>query len=632
MTDLDTSGVALWPQWCYSVNQADRKVPTFLAAANFNNNNNNNNNLLLKNHSHVLLRGDRELEKDPDLEEPQTSRMSPAGSVKKERLSPDPGGDAPRSPATSSSTAAAVAVSMSVSGPHHSNHHLHSSRQATPTGSHHSGTPSPSVSPRSPASSSSSSQQQQRTRTPSSASSYPGTPPHPHPALTPSDRFSPAAQAQAAAAVAALAMGVGGGVPGLAGGHNGLLKHAEPLTKRNYSDYMRCLAAKYNTEDAAALHRGAGGGGGGANGFLGRSCSLTLKPPAPYVSSVSSAASSSSSSSTTSSSTSSSRLDSVVSLAMETKKSLEPHCSSAVAVTPTALPHTGLPHTAPGAPPPPLFNPATSGLPGFPGFPLMDMSSTQVLLNMVRNASAAQQSQLENYLRGAMKRPADAPPTSPLDLSGSVAAKRLRTDSAKSFDVKSFFNFHTEDDKKNLSVTSTSHNSSSSTFSNNNTTEAKGMPLGRSPSTSPPGAHAATSLLTPISAPVKSQPAAAISPGRGASCSDRNCSTAESIAHWTVEDVCAFVAGIDLCAEYVQAFRDQRIDGSALALLTEEHLTTSIHMRLGPALKLRSVLAKRLGACGVCLHCDHCHAAPQPQHLAPLDARRPPSASSLASV
>ncbi|XP_076066908.1 uncharacterized protein LOC143040084 [Oratosquilla oratoria] len=558
--------------------------------------------------------------------------MSPAGSVKKERLSPDPGGDAPRSPATSSSTAAAVAVSMSVSGPHHSNHHLHSSRQATPTGSHHSGTPSPSVSPRSPASSSSSSQQQQRTRTPSSASSYPGTPPHPHPALTPSDRFSPAAQAQAAAAVAALAMGVGGGVPGLAGGHNGLLKHAEPLTKRNYSDYMRCLAAKYNTEDAAALHRGAGGGGGGANGFLGRSCSLTLKPPAPYVSSVSSAASSSSSSSTTSSSTSSSRLDSVVSLAMETKKSLEPHCSSAVAVTPTALSHTGLPHTAPGAPPPPLFNPATSGLPGFPGFPLMDMSSTQVLLNMVRNASAAQQSQLENYLRGAMKRPADAPPTSPLDLSASVGAKRTRGDPTKPFDVKSLFGFPPEDDRKiggappppppppthHLQHPAMAHPASSAAeYKNGRTT------------TSPPGAMtSSTTSPPPAIAPARTRQAATPSPSRtstAVSCGDRNCTTAESIAHWTVEDVCSFVAGIDLCAEYVEAFRDQRIDGSALALLTEEHLTTSIHMRLGPALKLRSVLAKRLGACGVCLHCDHCHATPPP-HLA-HDPRRPPSVS-----
>ncbi|MPC08292.1 Sterile alpha motif domain-containing protein 11 [Portunus trituberculatus] len=68
------------------------------------------------------------------------------------------------------------------------------------------------------------------------------------------------------------------------------------------------------------------------------------------------------------------------------------------------------------------------------------------------------------------------------------------------------------------------------------------------------------------------------------------------------------------------AFREQRIDGSALPLLTEEHLTSSINMKLGPALKLRSVLARRLGACNVCLHCDHCHSQTQ--------ERRPSSASS----
>lgn len=57
----------------------------------------------------------------------------------------------------------------------------------------------------------------------------------------------------------------------------------------------------------------------------------------------------------------------------------------------------------------------------------------------------------------------------------------------------------------------------------------------------------------------------------------------------------------------LQNFRDQRIDGSGLPLLTEEHLTTIMSMKLGPALKLRSILAKKLGSCNVCLHCSHCH-------------------------
>lgn len=57
----------------------------------------------------------------------------------------------------------------------------------------------------------------------------------------------------------------------------------------------------------------------------------------------------------------------------------------------------------------------------------------------------------------------------------------------------------------------------------------------------------------------------------------------------------------------LQNFRDQLIDGAGLPLLTEEHLTSTMNMKLGPALKLRSVLAKKMGSCSVCLHCNHCH-------------------------
>ncbi|XP_011178329.1 uncharacterized protein LOC105209578 isoform X1 [Zeugodacus cucurbitae] len=77
----------------------------------------------------------------------------------------------------------------------------------------------------------------------------------------------------------------------------------------------------------------------------------------------------------------------------------------------------------------------------------------------------------------------------------------------------------------------------------------------------------------------------------------------EEIAQWTVDDVCAFVGDIDICADYVQHFRDQCIDGSGLPLLTEEHLLHSLGMKLGPALKLRSKLAKRLGGPCPCVAC-----------------------------
>lgn len=81
----------------------------------------------------------------------------------------------------------------------------------------------------------------------------------------------------------------------------------------------------------------------------------------------------------------------------------------------------------------------------------------------------------------------------------------------------------------------------------------------------------------------------------------------EDISNWNVDDVCSFVSGIDICAEYTKNFREQQIDGSGLPLLTEEHLTSTMSMKLGPALKLRSMLAKKMGSCSVCLHCTHCH-------------------------
>lgn len=49
-----------------------------------------------------------------------------------------------------------------------------------------------------------------------------------------------------------------------------------------------------------------------------------------------------------------------------------------------------------------------------------------------------------------------------------------------------------------------------------------------------------------------------------------------------------------------QNFREQRIDGAGLPLLTEEHLTVMLQMKLGPALKLRAVLARRLEPCAQC--------------------------------
>ncbi|CAL4154164.1 unnamed protein product [Meganyctiphanes norvegica] len=394
-------------------------------------------------------------------------------------------------------------------------------------------TPSPSTSPKSDKSPAS-----HRTRTPS----FPGTPPHP--AFTPPgglppgfERFSPAA-----------ALGGMGPFPG--GPPPGAIKQMESLMNRNCSDLMRSLAAKYNNTNPNDYFSNPQNGylrppglgafkPSGPSPFLGLPPSTTITPQPPA--------------------------------AVNERKPEAPQAPSSVG---PAMPHPG----APGS----MFPGAPGHLPGFPPFPLPDVSSTQVLMNLMRNASASQQAQLENYLRGATKRPGENP-TSPLDLSASVPNKRIRTDlGAKPFDVKNFLSIPQEEERRSEPVRSPQAN--------------------RSPTPSKPRQSPTPNIGHSRTSPIP--------------CSDKNCNSLESVAHWTVEDVVSFVASIELCAEYSEAFRENRIDGSSLPLLTEEHLTSSINMKLGPALKLRSVLARKLGACNVCLHCDHCHTQPQDRRQA----------------
>uniref|UniRef100_A0A8C2ZXI1 SAM domain-containing protein n=2 Tax=Cyclopterus lumpus TaxID=8103 RepID=A0A8C2ZXI1_CYCLU len=57
-------------------------------------------------------------------------------------------------------------------------------------------------------------------------------------------------------------------------------------------------------------------------------------------------------------------------------------------------------------------------------------------------------------------------------------------------------------------------------------------------------------------------------------------------SHWSVEDVTAFIHTLPGCSDVAEAFRLQEIDGQALLLLTEDHLMTSMSIKLGPALKI----------------------------------------------
>ncbi|XP_046594869.1 uncharacterized protein LOC107224198 isoform X1 [Neodiprion lecontei] len=223
------------------------------------------------------------------------------------------------------------------------------------------------------------------------------------------------------------------------------LKHMEQMMGRNYSDFMRSLAAKYNNahpNDYFSTPR---------NGFT-----PGLDPRFP-------------------------------------------------AFKAGSAPFVGL--MAPLVAPQPQTVPTTSPLsnndakeqkqetvfnnPVFPA--MLDMSSTQALIHMVRTANAAQNvAELETYLKGANKR--DAAVTSPLDLSNSggfAPRKRQRTE------------------------------------------------IKRPESVSPkPKPAQRTSTPPPVRCP--------------SLCGHMPCGDGQSVNRWSVDDVVNYVSSIDICSEYAQ--------------------------------------------------------------------------------
>ncbi|XP_037329630.2 polyhomeotic-like protein 1 isoform X2 [Pungitius pungitius] len=57
-------------------------------------------------------------------------------------------------------------------------------------------------------------------------------------------------------------------------------------------------------------------------------------------------------------------------------------------------------------------------------------------------------------------------------------------------------------------------------------------------------------------------------------------------AHWGVEEVTRFISSLQGCEELASQFLSQEIDGQALLLLKEEHLMSTMNIKLGPALKI----------------------------------------------
>uniref|UniRef100_A0A182JAM9 SAM domain-containing protein n=1 Tax=Anopheles atroparvus TaxID=41427 RepID=A0A182JAM9_ANOAO len=65
-----------------------------------------------------------------------------------------------------------------------------------------------------------------------------------------------------------------------------------------------------------------------------------------------------------------------------------------------------------------------------------------------------------------------------------------------------------------------------------------------------------------------------------------NAEEGSSILRWSVQDVYEFIRGLPGCSDYAEDFVNQEIDGQALLLLKENHLVSTMDMKLGPALKI----------------------------------------------
>uniref|UniRef100_A0A3Q2QS33 Polyhomeotic homolog 1 n=1 Tax=Fundulus heteroclitus TaxID=8078 RepID=A0A3Q2QS33_FUNHE len=57
-------------------------------------------------------------------------------------------------------------------------------------------------------------------------------------------------------------------------------------------------------------------------------------------------------------------------------------------------------------------------------------------------------------------------------------------------------------------------------------------------------------------------------------------------SQWSVAEVCKFISSLQGCEELAAQFLSQEIDGQALLLLREDHLISTMNIKLGPALKI----------------------------------------------
>uniref|UniRef100_A0A8C2WHA5 Polyhomeotic-like protein 1 n=1 Tax=Cyclopterus lumpus TaxID=8103 RepID=A0A8C2WHA5_CYCLU len=99
-----------------------------------------------------------------------------------------------------------------------------------------------------------------------------------------------------------------------------------------------------------------------------------------------------------------------------------------------------------------------------------------------------------------------------------------------------------------------------------------------SPSLSPSSSHSCS--RAELSAPPSDSLAPGSLPLEGASF------LSATPGQWSVEEVCRFISSLQGCEELAAQFLSQEIDGQALMLLREDHLISTMNIKLGPALKI----------------------------------------------
>ncbi|KAI5709913.1 hypothetical protein M8J75_004133 [Diaphorina citri] len=353
-----------------------------------------------------------------------------------------------------------------------------------------------------------------RSNTPSS--SYPGTPP----GMTGADRGSSPSSSSSAAAIPP---------HGTTGPH---LKNMEQMMNRNYSDFMRSLAAKYNNSNPNDYFSSTQRNGFG--NFNSDSRFSAFKPgnTPPFGLMTPSSGNSATPNSNSLSSVNAKDSSDI----SEPNKAATPSEAAQQAQLFSNLAAGINPFTSPNVPGA-IFPNLGTNVPVFPQ--MVDMSSTQALLSLVRSASAQSANQLENYLKGANKRsPPGEPVNNPIDLSSNAPLPKKSRKSQPSLN-----DFYTPEVLGNLGIPflnqyQKSLAQNSKPFPNSNNSNHK-----RSGSESPKPRPNSRLSASPI---VRSIPCIS-----NCSSGDKTCSEeARLIAEWNVDEVCNFVSSIELCAEY----------------------------------------------------------------------------------